>query len=556
MNEPFLYQDACAMRIRRLPQVVANQIAAGEVIERPASVVKELLENALDAKAREIRVELDFGGLNLIKVSDNGSGILKEDLPLAVMAHATSKVVQLSDLYDIKSMGFRGEALASIASVSRMSIISKPLEQQDAAMLYFDELLQPHTCVAARTLGTTIEVADLFYNAPVRKKFLNNQRSEYLACEAVIKRFAMSCPELAISLFHNGREIFKLSEAVTSERMLSRLSKLMGRNFVASSKRIEVERAGMRLEGWLSGAAYQRSQNDKMWIYLNRRMVKDKLLQHAIKQAYEPYLYPGRHPACILYLSMDSTEVDVNVHPTKHEVRFSQPRLVHDFITSQISEVLKDKGSEDVCLAGLEPELLVSASQAPSVSKYKKPINAYSFVPSLLEQWLPLEGGYGLLRDAHGTHLVDAKSIYRQCLAHSLCALEKPYLPRPLLVPLVLDLSEPVYQSLLQHQDLLIDWGFVFDLMDFNKLRVHALPSPIPQLDIHAFIRHFAMLQSFEAEAVLDVLLRSDLGAEMLDTLMIQEMILPFIKAQHASGLRLDGFLSLTLSHCEALLYG
>ena len=326
-------------RIHQLSAHVANQIAAGEVIERPASVVKELLENALDAGADTLSIDIGFGGLNQVKISDNGSGILADDLSLAIAAHATSKIEQLNDLYTITSMGFRGEALASIASVSRLSLCSKPASQENAMLLQVingEANLTP----CARNQGTTVDVRDLFFNTPARKKFLKTPLSEYQAIEAVVKRFALSSPMMALTLKHNDKQMLVLPAAHCDQTRLLRIKKILGKPFIEQAIYLDVSRAGMRLQGWVSGDSYQRSQNDKQWVYINQRMVRDKLMTHAIKQAYESVLYPGRHPACLLYLSIPAEELDVNVHPTKHEVRFQQPRLVHDFITSQILHAL------------------------------------------------------------------------------------------------------------------------------------------------------------------------------------------------------------------------
>ncbi|MCW0217727.1 MAG: DNA mismatch repair endonuclease MutL, partial [Prosthecobacter sp.] len=327
------------MRIRQLSAAVANQIAAGEVIERPASIVKELLENAQDAKATAVTIDIGHGGLNQVKISDNGTGILAEDLPLAIAAHATSKLSSLTDLYAITSMGFRGEALASIASITRVSISSKPAEQETGMILQMQgeqQTLLP----SARTQGTTIDARDIFYNAPVRKKFLKSERSEFQAIDAVVRRFALGSPAIAITLNHNGKLQLQLPAATDEASRMTRMIKLLGKAFVEQSLLIDARHAGMHLQGRISDLSWQRSQHDKMWVYLNGRMVKDKLIQHAIKQAYEGLLHPGRFPSCLLYLTMEPGEVDVNVHPTKHEVRFQQPRYVHDFIRSQLQATL------------------------------------------------------------------------------------------------------------------------------------------------------------------------------------------------------------------------
>lgn len=327
------------MRIHQLPSLIANQIAAGEVIERPASVVKELLENSLDAGSDAIMIEIGYGGLNQIKISDNGIGIVADDLPLAIAAHATSKISTLNDLYAIESMGFRGEALASIASVAKVTISSKP-ETQDTAMSLRVQGTEMSITPCARNQGTTIDVVDLFFNAPVRKRFLKGEKLEFQAIETVVKRFALSAPGIALTLKHNGKQILALPPAINEQTRLTRMTRIMGSKFMKNAIYLDVERGAMRLYGWISDTGFQRSQNDRQWVYINQRMVKDKLITHAIKQAYDDLLYPGRFPACVLYFSIEHGEVDVNVHPTKHEVRFQQPRLVHVFFYFTISNCI------------------------------------------------------------------------------------------------------------------------------------------------------------------------------------------------------------------------
>lgn len=327
------------MNIKLLPVAIANQIAAGEVIERPASVVKELLENAYDAKASIINIDIGCGGLNQIKISDNGEGIAEEDLILALTPHATSKISELKDLEAITTMGFRGEALASIASIARLSISSKQALQKNAMCISFaNGSWEKAPC--ARAAGTTIDVSDLFFNAPVRKKFLKSEQTEYQAIENLVKRFALSAQSIAITLNHNGRLQLKLEAGTCDDSRLLRIRKIFGKNFIDNATYFTADYLNMNLSGWLAGQGYQLSQSEKLLFYVNGRMVKDKLLNHAVKQAYLELLYPGRYPACLLYLNINPEEVDVNVHPTKHELRFHQPRLVHDFIRSQLQKIL------------------------------------------------------------------------------------------------------------------------------------------------------------------------------------------------------------------------
>ncbi len=471
------------VRIQQLSAAVANQIAAGEVIERPASVVKELLENALDAKASAISIEIGFGGLNQVKISDNGAGIIAEDLPLAIAAHATSKIRQLNDLYAITSMGFRGEALASIASVSKLSLSSKPADQEHAMMLRFDSGV-PSLLPCARTQGTTVEVNDLFFNAPVRKKFLKTPRSEYQAIEMVVKRFALSAPNIALALKHDGKQLLALPAATCEKTRLLRLRKLLGKEFIEHAVYLDVEQAGMRLHGWVSGQAYERSQNDKQWVYVNQRMVKDKLINHAIKQAYDNLLHPGRHPACVLYLTIPAELVDINVHPTKHEVRFQQPRLVHDFILTHLSQALTQSKQNEV----------PSKQKIEHVSQVREtyvqhPLRAIGRTQEPLpNNWFVLNKHFVLMFINEMPYLVDIDRAHQQYLLTKLRQQSFPLTSRPLLVPVHYTVDKANHQLLEQCQPLLEQLGIQVNWVGDAAVIVRTLPILLPQLDIKQFL--------------------------------------------------------------------
>jgi DNA mismatch repair protein MutL len=474
------------MRIQQLPIIVANQIAAGEVIERPASVVKELLENSLDAQADALSIDIGHGGLNQIKISDNGIGIVAEDLPLAIAAHATSKIKQLNDLYSIASMGFRGEALASIASISQLTISSRPATQEHAMMLASDGQVTRIT-PCARSQGTTIDVRDIFFNAPVRKKFLKTERSEFQAIEIVVKRFALSAPAIAINLIHNGKQLLSLPAAHCTQTRLQRIRKLLGKTFVEQAIYFDVEQAGMRLHGWVSNRDYQSSQSDKQWIYVNTRMVKDKLLSHAIKQAYESLLYPGRHPACLLYLTINSAEIDVNVHPTKHEVRFQQPRLVHDFITSQIQHVLAipriTPDYQQLAIKEVAPRQQIHDTYSPSL--LAKRIEQHSTVTS---RWLTLNRAYALIFMQEKTYLVDIKKLQHHWLLSVLLHQPLPLTSRPLLVPISYPIKQLSLDTVSHYRQSLSQIGIELDLAGENAMLVRSLPIIVPHLDIKQFL--------------------------------------------------------------------
>lgn len=331
------------MPILILSNQLANQIAAGEVVERPSSVVKELVENSLDAGAKQIDVEIEKGGHKRICIRDNGSGIVKQELELALSRHATSKISELEDLESIASLGFRGEALASISSVSRLTLTSKPAKQNQAWQAYAEGrdmqvVVQP----AAHPNGTSIEVVDLFFNTPARRKFLRTEKTEFAHIDEVIKRIALSRFDVSISLKHNGKVVRKYAASVKPEQKLTRVNSIFGAQFSAQALSVNSEYDGLQLSGWMSTPGTGRVQNDLQYFYVNGRVMRDKLLNHAIRQAYEGLIEPGSHAAYALYLQLDPKQVDVNVHPAKHEVRFHQSRLVHDFVYRAISQVLNE----------------------------------------------------------------------------------------------------------------------------------------------------------------------------------------------------------------------
>lgn len=337
-------------RIALLSQRLANQIAAGEVVERPASVVKELLENCLDAGADRIEIDVEQGGTKLIRIRDNGFGIDKDDLGLALSRHATSKIANLDDLENIASLGFRGEALASICSVSRLELISRASTATDETAWRVEaEGQEMATAVspAAHPQGTTVEVRDLFFNTPARKKFLRTEKTEFERIDDVVKRLALSRFDVSFLLRHNQRAIHHLQAAQSMHEMQRRVALVCGPAFVENSLHVDVEAAGLRLWGWVSLPTFSRSQADLQYFYVNGRIIRDKLVSHAVKQAYQDVLFHGRHPAFVLYLELQPSLVDVNVHPTKHEVRFRDGRLVHDFLFRALHRALAETRPRD-----------------------------------------------------------------------------------------------------------------------------------------------------------------------------------------------------------------
>jgi len=329
--------------IKRLDDRLINQIAAGEVIERPASLLKELLENSLDASADRIDVQIERGGMKRIEVSDNGIGIDKDELELALLRHATSKLNSFEDLYQINSLGFRGEALPSIAAVSKLQLISKTPEANSAFEIQcHGGNMQAEPAPCAREQGTTIEVTDLFYNTPARRKFLRAESTEYKHIDQNIRKLALSRFDVSFRLSHNGKVSLNCPIATDDAGKTSRISTICGQEFAQSSVCFSTEQADIRLEGWLGLPTFSRSQRDLQYFYVNGRAVKDPLVAHAVKRAYADVMYSGRHPAFVLYMSISPEAVDVNVHPAKTEVRFKDTRQIHDFIYRALHKVIAD----------------------------------------------------------------------------------------------------------------------------------------------------------------------------------------------------------------------
>lgn len=330
-------------KIKLLSPRLANQISAGEVVERPSSVIKELLENSLDAGATRLDVEIEDGGIKLMRVRDNGSGVDKEDLAMALSRHATSKITDLDDLEAVATLGFRGEALASISSVARLALTSATDDSGAGWQVMAEGRdMQAELAPAAHPQGATVEVRDLFFNTPARRKFLRTEKTEYNHLEDVIKRLALSRFDVTFTLRHNGRAIHNWQPSKGQAEHERRVAQVCGPAFMDSAVHLDIERAGMRLWGWVALPTFSRSQADLQHFYVNGRTIRDKLVSHAVRQAYQDVLYQGRHPAYVLYLEIDPATVDVNVHPTKHEVRFRDGRTVHNFIYSSLHHALAE----------------------------------------------------------------------------------------------------------------------------------------------------------------------------------------------------------------------
>lgn len=354
-------------KIKRLSPRLANQIAAGEVVERPANIVKELVENALDAGANSLLLEVEQGGIKRLLVRDNGCGIAKEDLALALSRHATSKIDNLDDLEGVETLGFRGEALASISSVSRLLLSSKTADSDNAYSVKAEGRdMQPDVSPCAHTDGSSVEVCDLFFNTPARRKFLRTEKTEFNHIEESLKRLALSRFDVDFTLVHNQKTIYSLRPAQTLERQEKRVATLLSADFMQQALYLQQQAVGLELKGWVGLPSYSRSQANQQFFFVNGRAVRDKLVAHAIKQAYRDVLYHGRHPAFVLYLTLDPKLVDVNVHPTKHEVRFRDGRLVHDFIFRSLHKALAEvRPQSEPSPSFVEPNLQQQVDESP-----------------------------------------------------------------------------------------------------------------------------------------------------------------------------------------------
>ncbi|MCA1771261.1 MAG: DNA mismatch repair endonuclease MutL [Halomonas sp.] len=355
-------------RIHVLDPRLANQIAAGEVVERPASVTKELIENAIDAGSQRIEVDIEAGGARLIKIRDDGVGIGEQDLPLALARHATSKIDSLEDLEGVSSLGFRGEALASISSVSRLELVSNALDdpRQGWRVVAEGRGMETRVTPAPHPRGTSVSVRDLFFNTPARRKFLRTEKTEFAHVEEAFRRQALSRYDIAWTLRHNQKVVHQLPPGNSEAARERRIASLLGNNFIEHARYIEREAGALRLSGWVGLPTHSRAQADQQYFFVNGRVVRDRLVAHAVRQAYRDVLYNGRHPVFVLYLTLDPDVVDVNVHPTKHEVRFRDGRMVHDFLYSSLHHSLADARPNAEDVSGDSSSLTSAQEEAPA----------------------------------------------------------------------------------------------------------------------------------------------------------------------------------------------
>ncbi|KPA92542.1 DNA mismatch repair protein MutL [Pseudomonas asplenii] len=429
MSESTLKERA---RIELLSPRLANQIAAGEVVERPASVIKELLENSLDSGARRIDVDVEQAGVKLLRVRDDGSGISADELPLALARHATSKIRNLEDLEQVMSLGFRGEALASISSVARLTLTSRTRDADQAWQVETEgREMEARVQPAAHPVGTSVEVRDLFFNTPARRKFLKAEKTEFDHLQEVIKRLALARFDVAFHLRHNGKGILALHEANDDASRARRVAAVCGSGFLEQALPIDVERNGLHLWGWVGLPTFSRSQADLQYFYVNGRAVRDKLVAHAVRQAYRDVLFNGRHPTFVLFLEVDPAAVDVNVHPTKHEVRFRDGRMVHDFLYGTLHRALGDVRPEDqlaapAAVAGIvRPTGLEAGEFGPqgemrlSANLLEQP-QSQPFSPSAAPAGAGSGAGYPYQYRPQSTQMppvAEAQSVYREFYA-------------------------------------------------------------------------------------------------------------------------------------------
>ncbi|MEP7157083.1 MAG: DNA mismatch repair endonuclease MutL [Betaproteobacteria bacterium] len=525
--------------IRVLPELLTNQIAAGEVVERPASALKELLENSLDAGAGRIDIDLAQGGIKRIRVADNGHGIAAEELPLALARHATSKIRTLDDLEHVASLGFRGEALASLAAISRLSIATR---QKSAAHGTRVEAVGGDLSAAepfALEGGTVVTAEDLFFNTPARRKFLKTDSTEFGHCEDAALRIAIAVPDVAMTLTHNSRRLWQFDAGDPATRVQA----VLGDEFIAASAQIDERAPAFAIAGWVGLPRYSRSGRDQQFLFVNGRFVRDKLLNHAIREAYADVLHGHRHPAYALFISLDPTMVDVNVHPAKAEVRFRDSRAVHQFVFHALNKALS-KPASSAAAPSADPFEWISAAAtnaaydssaagalpartAPQFAAWQSarqgsfgtlaanephtfyerlrgeaPGNAPVFpspaartdtsdVPPLGFALAQLHGIYILAQNVHGLVLVDMHAAHERIVYEKLkVALDLNQLAsQPLIAPIPVALGERDMALIDTHRDFFVQLGFDLAAISAKEMAIRAVPAMLPSLDAPAMLR-------------------------------------------------------------------
>ncbi|MDQ1302685.1 MAG: mismatch repair protein MutL [Pseudomonadota bacterium] len=514
------------MPIRQLPAHLVNQIAAGEVVERPASVVKELLENSLDAGASRIEIELEEAGVKLCRIRDDGGGIPRDELPLALARHATSKISSLEELEQVATLGFRGEALPSIASVSRLWITSRQRSADAAFMLDGADGGRGGVSPVAHPPGTTVEVRDLFFNTPARRRFLRSERTEFGRVREVIERIALSRSGVAVRVTHNQRQILDLPAAVTPTELLDRVSRVCGREFSDNAIYIQRESGGMLLRGWLVRPVHARSQPDLQYMFLNGRAIRDKLLAGAVRAGYRDVLYRDRWPAFVLYLDMDPAWVDVNAHPAKQEVRFREPGPVRDFVRRTVEAAIAEPDTADggshrfgefagAVVVPQQGPLGLAMPVSSAILREQMATYAQPAAPAATGGQLPplgfalaqLHGVYILAQNADGLIIVDAHAAHERVSYERLKAAvrQSAVQVQGLLVPLSLAVSEREADQVEQHGELLARCGFLLDRIAPDRIAVRGIPALLGSVDPGALLRE--LLPGLGTDLVMDELL-------------------------------------------------
>ncbi len=521
-------------RIRQLSAELVNQIAAGEVIERPASVVKELVENSLDAGARRIEIDIEQGGARLIRVRDDGAGIAAEDLVLAISAHATSKIFSFDDLERVGTLGFRGEALPSIASVSRFALTSRSAASDTAWRIEVDGGKPRSPAPAQHPQGSCVEVRDLFYNLPARRKFLRAERTEFAHVDELVKSMALARTGTEFRLCHNGKPV-RILRPIDSDAHADhalRVADVLGNDFPASSLRVEHAAAGLRLSGWVGLPTASRAQADRQYFHVNGRLVRDRLVAHAVRQAYADVLFHGRHAVFVLFLELDPALVDVNVHPAKQEVRFREGRLVHDFLYRTLGDALSGARAGAANHPAAVGAAITAESFSASAARFasalavrsqgglgfavREPLGDYAAllgrepaiasaggpaapandrdgreIPPLGFALAQLHGVYVLAENAHGLILVDMHA------AHERITYEKLKIARQgegirsqlLLVPLTIALSEREAEVAEEHAGRFAELGFEIVRGGPQSVLVRRIPAALDGADIARLVR-------------------------------------------------------------------
>ncbi|MFZ4790088.1 MAG: DNA mismatch repair endonuclease MutL [Candidatus Competibacteraceae bacterium] len=523
-------------RIQRLPPQLISQIAAGEVVERPASVVKELLENSLDAGATRIVVEVEQAGVRLIRVRDNGSGIPPDDLALALTRHATSKIASFDDLQQVASLGFRGEALPSMASVSRLTLTSRVAGQDsgwrisgDGSDTVDEPMPAPHP------VGTTVEVRDLFFNVPARRKFLRSERTEFGHIEQGVRRLALIRFTVGFSLAHHQRAVLNLEPATDQAAWTQRVAELCGREFIAASVFADREDAGLRLWGWIGLPEASRPQPDLQHFFVNGRPVRDRVISHALRQAYQDVLYRDRHPAAVLSLELDPTALDVNAHPTKQEVRFREASVVHDFVRHTVQTALAEirpgaapspliqvgergglinrfspASQSGLPLRGVQERMSAYGQLHEAAPAASAPVPTASAAaepepePPLGYAIGQLHGCYVLAENPAGLAVVDMHAAHERILYERLkTALAEGGLAiQALLVPVTLTVNPAERRQVEEQGDLLTQAGFDVALLGPETVVVRQIPALLGGADIAGLVRD--MLADLAAQQTSD----------------------------------------------------